>query len=92
LPASGNACDKRWQILSFSIATVSAIASLVVGWLLSGWQSFALMPLGGKNAGCIAGVSLFLKHQLYFLLVASRHPRFRLLATRTSAASFCAEN
>jgi hypothetical protein len=92
LPASGNACDKRWQILSFSLATVSAIASLVVGWLLSGWQNFALMPLGGKNAGCIAGVSLFLKHQLYFTggIAPPTLPTF--VATRTSAASFCAEN
>jgi sterol desaturase/sphingolipid hydroxylase (fatty acid hydroxylase superfamily) len=77
-PASGNACDKRWQILSFSLATVSAIASLVVGWLLSGWQSFALMPLGGKMPDVLLGFLCFLSTS-FILLVASRHPRFRLL-------------
>jgi len=65
-PASGNDCDKRWQILSFSLATVSAIASLVVGWLLSGWQSFALMPLGGKMPDVLLGFLCFLSTSFIF--------------------------
>ncbi|NDI85919.1 sterol desaturase family protein [Undibacterium crateris] len=66
-PASGNACDKRWQLMTLSMGLLTVCVTLATGYVFGAEiRYYALLPMADKLAAPVLGFLSFLSTSFVF--------------------------